>query len=240
MSSNTTQNYSETAPVFERVINVIDHFEPFLHIEQIADLSNRVKKIKSELCRKTRSDFETNFSNPFTKLNIQRGSEICRLIDVLDEKQMSELIKWFLIQELKEYSVLFEESQENSWLDKIDRRYSWIKRSLSEFEEKFSKIFPIRWDMSERMAFEFCEMTRKELTSIMAKRKIEIDNKLLIFAIQRTVQFEQLLTKRFLGRTIPRPKELVDLPEDQWTPFIGLISQCFDAQFDIYVNFTDQ
>lgn len=173
-------------------------------------------------------------------MNVQRGGEICRLIDVLDEKMMSELIKWFLVQELKEYGVLFEENQENSWLDKIDRRYSWIKRSLSEFEEKFGKIFPARWDMSERMAFEFCEMTRQELTNIMAKRKIEIDNKLLIFAIQRTAQFEQLLTKRFLGRTIPRPKELADLPEDQWTPFIGLISQCFDAQFDIFVNYTDQ
>ncbi len=52
--------------------------------------------------------------------------------------------------------------------------------------------------MSERLAFEFCEMTRKELSNVMAKRKLEIDNKLLIFSIQRTIAFEQLLTKRWL------------------------------------------
>ena len=91
--------------------------------------------------------------------------------------------------------------------------------------------------MSEQLAFEFCEMTRKELTNIMAKRKLEIDNKLLIFSIQRTDNFEQLLTKRFIGRSIPKPANIVD---DEWKPFIGLISQCFDAHFDIYVNFTDQ
>lgn len=125
-------------------------------------------------------------------------------------------------------------------MDKIDRRYSWIKRSLAEFEEKFCKIFPNHWDMSERLGFEFCIMTRKELTTIMHKRKVEIDNKLLIFAIQRTANFEQLLTKRFLGRTFPRTKEQESIAEEDWKPFIGLVSQCFDAQFDIFVNFTDQ
>lgn len=240
LETSQTKNYAETAIVFERVINVIDHFEPYLHIEQIADLSNRVKKIRNELCQKVRQDFETSFSNPFTKLNIQHGSDICKIVNVLDAKLMTDLIKWFLTQELKEYGVLFEENQENSWLDRIDRRYSWIKRSLAEFEEKFGKIFPTQWDMCERLAFEFCEMTRRDLNNIMAKRKLEIDNKLLIFAIQRTSSFEQLLTKRFLGRTIPRNKEQVDIADDDWKPFIGLVSQCFDAHFDIYVNFTDQ
>lgn len=240
LSTNSTQNYSEMAAVFERVINVIDHFEPYLHIEQITDLSNRVKKIKSQLCMKVKNDFETSFSNPFTKLNVQHGSDICKIVDVIDKKMMEDLIKWFLTQELKEYSVLYEENEEVSWLDKIDRRYSWCKRSLTEFEGKFGEIFPKHWDMSERMAFEFCEMTRKELTNIMAKRKIEIDNKLLIFAIQRTAKFEQLLTERFLGRSIPRSKDQIHIPDDDWKPFLGLISQCFDAHFDIFINFTDQ
>jgi vacuolar protein sorting-associated protein 53 len=98
--------------------------------------------------------------------------------------------------------------------------------------------------MSERMAFEFCEITRKELTNITQKRKLEIDNKLLTFAIQRTTNFEQLLTKRFLGRSIPKPttnpqQESEEISDDDWKPFLGLISQCFDAHFDIYVNFTD-
>lgn len=54
---------------------------------------------------------------------------------------------------------------QNSWLDRIDRRYSWIKKTLTEFEEKFGKIFPAHWDMSERLAVEFCEITKLESIS---------------------------------------------------------------------------
>ena len=94
--------------------------------------------------------------------------------------------------------------------------------------------------MSERLAYEFCEISRRDLASVMAKRKLEIDNKLLTFAIQRTIGFEQLLSKRFLGRSIPKPPHLSeDLSDEDWKPFLGLISQSFDAHFDIYVNFTD-
>ncbi len=116
------------------------------------------------------------------------------------------------------------------------------------------------------MAFEFCEVTRqdwnkkiyfdwklwntlhnfypfrREITKITQKRKLEIDNKLLTYAIQRTILFEQLLTKRFLGRSIPKPTPLPnqeEISDDDWKPFLGVISQCFDAHFDIYVNFTD-
>ena len=236
------------AIIFERVINVIDNFDSYNHIEQIANLSSRVKTIRSETTSRVKKDFEESFSNPFTKMNVQHGSDLCRMVDVLDEKTKMDLIKWFLKHELSEYAVLFEESQENSWLDKIDRRYSWIKRCLAEFEEKFGKIFPSYWEMSERLAVEFCELTKKELSNIMVKRRLEIDNKLLIFAIQRTSNFEQLLTKRFLGKTLSNPMvtnlnqqngEMSKLDED-FRPFIGIISQCFDAYFDIYVNSTDQ
>ena len=74
----------------------------------------------------------------------------------------------------------------------------------------------------------------------MNKRKLEIDNKLLTFAIQRTVAFEQLLTKNFLGRTVSKPSNLqIENETADWKPFLGMISQCFDAHFDTFVNYTD-
>ena len=47
-----------------------------------------------------------------------------------------------------------------AWLDKIDRRYAWIKRALVEFEEKHGKLFPESWEVSERICVEFCHITR--------------------------------------------------------------------------------
>ena len=47
--ASKNHDYSEMAVIFERVFNVIDHFEQYNHIEQIANLSNRVKTIRNEL-----------------------------------------------------------------------------------------------------------------------------------------------------------------------------------------------
>lgn len=47
-----------------------------------------------------------------------------------------------------------------AWLDKIDRRYAWIKRQLVDYEEKYGRMFPEEWCMTERIAVEFCNITR--------------------------------------------------------------------------------
>ncbi len=67
-----TNDFGETAIIFERVINVIDHFDQYSHIEQIANLSQRVKTIKNELMIRVKKEFEESFSNPFTKVLIEK------------------------------------------------------------------------------------------------------------------------------------------------------------------------
>ena len=62
--------YNETAVVFQRVNNVIDNFEPYMHLKQISDLANRVKAIKNELSIKVKHEFEESFSNSTTKVII--------------------------------------------------------------------------------------------------------------------------------------------------------------------------
>lgn len=45
-------------------------------------------------------------------------------------------------------------------MDKIDRRYVWIKRILVDFEEKFGLLFLEVWEVLERICIEFCNLTR--------------------------------------------------------------------------------
>nr|CAD7448259.1 unnamed protein product [Timema bartmani] len=63
-------------------------------------------------------------------------------------------------------------------------------------------MFPPDWAVSERITVEFCNITRMELSKLMAKRKSDIDVKLLLFVIQRTSNFENLLSRRFTGITL--------------------------------------
>ena len=60
--------------------------------------------------------------NSRTFVPTQQLAEACRTVDVLDPKVKKGLLKWFVGRELAEYPLIFEDSQEDAWLDKIDNR----------------------------------------------------------------------------------------------------------------------
>lgn len=165
--------------------------------------------------------------------------------------------------QLQEYIQLFHDNQDVAWLDKIDKRYAWIKRHLLDFEAKFANIFPMEWEVSERISVEFCSITKSELSKIMARRRTEIDVKLLLFAINKTTQFEDLLGKRFSGctlqETLGSPQIVVPVlkpilaesdREDSsqagdeilttLSPFRELIGASFKPYLDIYTDSIDR
>lgn len=139
-------------------------------------------------------------------------------------------------------------------MDKIDKRYAWLKRSLLDFEEKYGRIFPVDWEVSERIAIRFCIVTRDELASIATRRRNEVDVKLLLFAIAKTSSFELLLAKRFTGITFAdadvagvttvaslatAAAAAADITNAS-SAFVGLIGACFRPLLDIYTDSIDR
>ncbi|XP_077021556.1 vacuolar protein sorting-associated protein 53 homolog [Tamandua tetradactyla] len=199
------RQYGEVANLLQGVMNVLEHFHKYMGIPQIRQLSERVKAAQTELGQQILADFEEAFPSQGTKRpggpsNVLRDA--CLVANILDSRIKQEIIKKFIKQHLSEYLVLFQENQDVAWLDKIDRRYAWIKRQLVDYEEKYGRMFPREWYMTERIAVEFCHVTRTELAKIMRTRAKEIEVKLLLFAIQRTTNFEGFLAKRFSGCTL--------------------------------------
>ncbi|KAI6050620.1 vacuolar protein sorting-associated protein 53 homolog [Marmota monax] len=199
------RQYGEVANLLQGVMNVLEHFHKYMGIPQIRQLSERVKAAQMELGQQILADFEEAFPSQGTKRpggpsNVLRDA--CLVANILDPKIKQEIIKKFIKQHLSEYLVLFQENQDVAWLDKIDRRYAWVKRQLVDYEEKYGRMFPREWYMTERIAVEFCHVTRAELAKIMRARAKEIEVKLLLFAIQRTTNFEGFLAKRFSGCTL--------------------------------------
>ncbi|KAL5017534.1 hypothetical protein ScPMuIL_007123 [Solemya velum] len=269
------RQYGEVANLLQGVLNVLEHFQKYMCIPQIRQLSDRVKVIQGDLGTQIISDFHDAFQGAGAKYgpgNQRQLREACFVVNVLDPKVKRDLLAWFVKLQLSEYLVLFGENQDVAWLDKIDRRYAWIKRTLVNFEEKFGHLFPSDWEVSERICIEFCDTTRKELAMIMSKRNSEIDVKLLLFAIQRTTNFETLIAKRFTGATMTdghakgvlsplsptnpfeepaNPFEMddqegtvtdesKDQSKSQVSPFSGIISKCFEAHLDIYIESQDR
>ncbi|XP_008693519.1 vacuolar protein sorting-associated protein 53 homolog isoform X1 [Ursus maritimus] len=218
------RQYGEVANLLQGVMNVLEHFHKYMGIPQIRQLSERVKAAQTELGQQILADFEEAFPSQGTKRpggpsNVLRDA--CLVANILDPRIKQEIIKKFIKQHLSEYLVLFQENQDVAWLDKIDRRYAWIKRQLVDYEEKYGRMFPREWYMTERVAVEFCHVTRTELAKIMRTRAKEIEVKLLLFAIQRTTNFEGFLAKRFSGCTLTDGTlKKLECPPPSTNPFL--------------------
>uniref|UniRef100_A0A3Q3FYG1 Vacuolar protein sorting-associated protein 53 homolog n=1 Tax=Labrus bergylta TaxID=56723 RepID=A0A3Q3FYG1_9LABR len=264
------RQYGEVANLLQGVVNVLEHFHKYMGIPQIRQLSERVKAAQSELGTQILADFEEAFPAQGSKRtggpsNVLRDA--CLVANVLDPRIKQEVIKKFIRQHLSEYLVLFQENQDVAWLDKIDRRYAWIKRQLVDYDEKYGRMFPEEWCMTERISVEFCHITRVELAKVMRTRAKEIEVKLLLFAIQRTTNFEGLLAKRFTGCTLTdqkRPEsplestnpfledeqgedvgtekdeDLPRKPKAPDNPFHGIVSKCFEAHLYVYIESQDK
>ncbi|XP_015124851.1 vacuolar protein sorting-associated protein 53 homolog [Diachasma alloeum] len=258
------KQYGEIVLKLQAIMEVMQYFSSYMDIPQIKELSSEVHQIEIELAQQITSDFKEAFSgqNPkhFTQL-----TEGCLVLSVLDPKVKKDLLTWFVGIQLQEYAHLFDENQDIAWLDKIDKRYTWIKKHLMDFEQKFGTIFPLDWEISERIAVQFCNVTREDLSKLMQKRRLEIDVKLLLYAIQRTTNFESLLAKRFSGVTLEgsdplkkvaqveaRAEEVPGNPFEEGnteksesdkppvTPFANLVGRCFEPYLNIYIESLDR
>lgn len=143
-----------------------------------------------------------------------------------------ELLEYFIDIELQEYKALFQDNQDLAWLDKVDKRFNWLKKHLIEFEERFGRMFPPKWEVSECITVEFCKVTANQLSRVMSNRHNELNVRLLLYAFNKTVAFENLLNQRFTGITLLKG----DLKNETATPFTGLIAHCFEPHFKIYVD----
>ncbi|XP_028396416.1 vacuolar protein sorting-associated protein 53 homolog isoform X2 [Dendronephthya gigantea] len=243
------RQYKEVSNLLQGVLNVLDHFKKYSGIPQIAELADRVKTIQHELGTQVLTDFEEALSARGVKPPAGPNSllaEACQVVCVLDIKVREDLIKWFVKLQLDEYVQLFSDTQEVGWLDKIDRRYSWLKRALVKFEEDFKGTFPPEWHVEEKICEEFCHITKDDLGKTMSARTDEIDVKLLLFAIQRTTTFEGFLAKRFAGSLYEtnQPKtgegEKNKIAASKESRFLGLISRCFEPHLHVYIDSQDK
>uniref|UniRef100_T1H317 Vps53 N-terminal domain-containing protein n=1 Tax=Megaselia scalaris TaxID=36166 RepID=T1H317_MEGSC len=212
--------YNEIMNPLEAVIEVNSHFQSYHDIPQIKVQSNALEKIKTDLAEQILEDFKASFSGKKEKsITFTQLKDACCIASVLDPKVKQNLLSWFLDLQMAEYSQLFHENQDIAWLSKIDKRYSWLKKHLLEFEEKLGN----------------------DLENLMRKRRPEIDVNLLLFAINKTKHFESLLGKRFSGITLTKKvAEKVVESDEPVNPFENLICECFQGHLDIYLQSVDK
>ncbi|KAK5982781.1 Vacuolar protein sorting-associated protein 53, partial [Trichostrongylus colubriformis] len=214
------RDYASIARQLPAILNVLQLFDEFQEVEQMAKITNRLNKLKQALTVQLAGDMKAVFQAGQLS---ERVTDMCRVAAALEGNVKSNFCRWFIDQQLSEYAVLYAENEEGAWLDKIEERYKWYVRKLTDFERTgLSKVFPPDWDMGRLMTKEFCNVTRDVLYRMMSRRRPDLDFRLLGHAIQHTRMFEALLVKRF--------------PSKPDFNFDKAIWSVFDSFLDVFIS----
>ncbi|XP_065890421.1 vacuolar protein sorting-associated protein 53 homolog [Dysidea avara] len=247
------RKYDMVADQLTAVLTVVQSLHKYNNIGHIKQLESRVARVQDNLGRQIMRDFEEAFVTAGAKPSttaILRGA--CKVVAILESSNNKEqLIKWFVDLQLSDYKVAFHDSEEASWLDKVDRRYAWLKRLLLNLSTNCPEIFPPLWGIPERIAINFCSQTKSALSAMMVTRSSELEVKLLLFAIQKTTTFEKTLAQHFSGSSYletlqPRrtnsshdDEDVIRRGKDD-SIFLGMISRCFEPHLNVYITSQDR
>eukprot|EP00963_Diacronema_lutheri_P002401 scaffold155_cov347-Pavlova_lutheri.AAC.80 len=207
------REYRDAASLLEAVNQLVAFFEPFSSVPRVEELRNTHKNIKTQLRSYIQHDFSTLAvqASPENDAEYQREkgvlSDACLVVDALEPQVKEEIVSSICNRELGSYAQIFAGSAEVSRLDKIDRRYAWLKRQL-KLRESMWDVFPSSWKVPQIVCATFCKITRVQLAETLDARKGEADVATLLTALQRTIEFENEMMERFSPVTTSRRSDV--------------------------------
>jgi vacuolar protein sorting-associated protein 53 len=194
------RHYKEVSNLIINIEEFCIFFKKYDHVAQIHQLFKEKETIYSELKAQLREDYIAwgQGACSFTKQTMIEASQLVQTLGIHFQKdiisKMSDIV-------LKPYSGEFTKN-ENSTLESVEKRYTWITKRMKEIESHYEGIFPHYWGLKCFIYHEFCAMTRVHITDILEHKPIH-DVTILLRALQSTLKFEyktnNALKKEFGG-----------------------------------------
>ena len=123
--------------------------------------------------------------------------DACFAIDAMGENAINDIMMQFSLFILRPYQEIFEEGKPDAEFENTRRRFSWLKRTLKEYQERYDSIFPQHWLMEEMIAKEFCRQTKLHIDGVLSMGHLKIDVSKLVEILQATIEFENDIQKKF-------------------------------------------
>ncbi|GJP39555.1 hypothetical protein CLOM_g23913 [Closterium sp. NIES-68] len=249
------RQYRDAADQLQAVTQLLAHFEAYSDIPKIGELQGRVASLKATLKSHIFSDFST-LGTPVLKENgqvMQQLADACLVVAALDGEGAArdELIRTVCSRELTAYQQIFQ-GTDVARLDKVERRYLWVKRQL-KLNDDVWRIFPPAWHVQRLLCTQFCNITRAQLKEQLDGSKDRPDVTTLLQALERTLEFEDDLAKRFAA---PQPAARAGAGgaasptaagsggaaggKEGEFEFHGAISACFEPHLGVYVDLEER
>lgn len=192
------KEYKQAADLILATEELCNYFKEYENIKEIIEL----RQERDHLCNQLRIQLSEEFRMFDKGSSPEQLYEGCFAIDALGEQAVQEVRSWFCSFMLESYREAFriEDGNESAKFENTDRRFSWLKRTLKDYTNRYENIFPEEWNLKPMLAYEFCKITKLHLDQILSNNYSSIDITVMIKILQKTLDFETYLHKRFLGK----------------------------------------
>lgn len=191
---STQRDYKQAAHVLLSIIDLSNYFKTYQKIPQIKEVLKNKDTILSTLKLQINDEFSLYFKNMSNQGDVILQNA-CVLVEVLGPDFKKKIVQMAVDSVLGPYKELYQR-RDNKNIEGIEKRYVWFSRSLTDFKNKYSKIFPHYWGILCFIVNEFCGVTSLHVSEILPSIRGKEDMVVpMIKALQSTINFENAMYK---------------------------------------------
>ncbi|KIO30677.1 hypothetical protein M407DRAFT_14266 [Tulasnella calospora MUT 4182] len=231
------KDYTQISHTLGATKELFVFFKTYSTIPTVAALTKRFQAVQGRIRTQLERDFDTFFlQDPAKPINPTLVSQGCLVVDVLGEDVRHQYIDRYCSMELKDYRRIFKPSDEAGQLDNLSRRFSWFRKQLASSDEEYGQVFPPAWKLGEHLVARFAEITREDLSILLAKASSTMTVAQLLEALQMAFDFENVMASKY-------GVSLLQLAASPLRPGLSprtTLSAAFEQYMNIFVDAQDK
>ncbi|GLB36971.1 putative vps53-like, N-terminal [Lyophyllum shimeji] len=231
------KKYSEVSQTLAAVKQISATFKSYTAVQRVAQIQKRIQEIQGDLRNKIDADFDAFILQDTSKsIKAPQVSDACLVADVIGPDFRAHLIDRYVALELKEYRRIFRATDEAGQLDNLSRRFAWFRRMLQTHEVEQGRVFPAEWRVGWCLLAKFVDITRDDLTMLLAKAGTSLTVKGLLENLQITTEFEASMSKKWATNF----QAMLDSTLGAHAAPLKPISAAFEPHMSIFVDTQDK
>ncbi|KAF5385912.1 hypothetical protein D9615_002629 [Tricholomella constricta] len=231
------KKYSEVAQTLAAVKQISATFKSYTAVQRVAQVWKRIQETQGDLRNQIDADFDAFILQDTSKcVKAPQIADACLVVDVIGVDFRSHLIDRYVALELKEYRRIFRATDEAGQLDNISRRFAWFRRMLQTHEVEQGRVFPAEWKVGWYLLAKFVDITRDDLTMLLAKAGASLTVKALLDNLQITTEFEAAMSKKWATRF----QAMLDATTGTHAVPLKPMSATFEPHMSIFVDAQDK
>ncbi|EKX74173.1 conserved hypothetical protein [Theileria equi strain WA] len=242
-----SRNYKETSGYIVILRELRELVDPLKNAPPVAKLIQKCDSLFEKLEEQLIEDLETALGLKMSELmddNLPEINNMCVCADALGDSVRKHISQKFSSKLSQDYQNMFYLAFDLKTTDGINHRFSWIRRSINDFDDKYGESMPSSWGIQVSSTWLCMKKLRDQLGDILRESHQTLGANSVLSSLLRCKEFEEELDCRlsqYTNENAQSPESApIEFPEALQLnskvtekkihkPFKGILSRCFES-----------